>query len=595
VLLIFGLLVAVGFRWSYPGAFDPAAMAQCILLGTVAIVSLIAPLRRVALRLIDSLRHPSPRGRRITAIAIGACAFAYLLASAMLHDRDLAPRLQDEFSYLIQAQLLAHGRLWLPAPPGGLADFFESFHIVVKPVYASVYFPGTSMLYVPGAWLHLPHHLIALAITGACAAMVYLLTSELLDGAHGALAAIMLVSTKIVRFNATLALSNMPAMFAALMVVWAWISWRKTEYRSWKWAGVVGGVAGWAMIVRPLDLLAYLVPISVMILAEALSHKRLLSVTVAMMCAIPFLLVQLIFNKEVTNDWFTTPYRFYFDQFQPNTRIGFQKDDSSVRVQSTLPQKIDLYEKVLRPIIREHRPDAIVPVLLSSRLPFTISATMPSDVFLIFLPLGAVAAIRNRRSVLLVTPVLFLVLYALYPFFMWYYPLVIAPAMILLILLGIDRLVSCFPRPAYARLILLVPAALCLAAMPEVRLKFGPENEGIPSMKEMNRQLQEQVAPPAVVLFSYEPVGGLRQSGTAASVHIEPVYNYDVPNPLDAPIVRAHDLGPARNREIFDYFARVRPQTMFYRMRRAQGFTLEKLGRADHLAASAHPTGARQE
>jgi hypothetical protein len=275
--------------------------------------------------------------------------------------------------------------------------------------------------------------------------------------------------------------------------------------------------------------------------------------------------------------------------------MGFPRDDPNVRVQSMLPQKIDLYEKVLRPIIREHRPDTIVPLLMSSRLPYTVSATMPSGLLLIFLPLGMAAAIRDRRRIVFfVAPILFLALYAMYPFFMWYYPLAIAPAVILLILFGVEALIRVSASlPTLRAFVLLAPAALCLAAMPEVRVQLGPENEGIPSLRDMNRQLRQQVSPPAVVLFTYEPVRGLRQSGTAASVHVEPVYNIDVANPLDAAIVRAHDLGPQRNRELFEYLARLRPETIFYRMRRARTFTLERLGRADELAA--RPADARQE
>ena len=46
----------------------------------------------------------------------------------------------------------------------------------------------------------------------------------------------------------------------------------------------------------------------------------------------------------------------------------------------------------------------------------------------------------RRRVPLLVVPPLFLGLYVLYPYFMPYYALSIAPAVILLVLLGIDAL-----------------------------------------------------------------------------------------------------------------------------------------------------------
>src|SRR5438045_7433975 len=110
MLLIVGVAAAALFRWAYPGAFDDALVPLGFLLTIALGVAFITPLRTAASRVIDWLKNPPPARRRITALFIGAAAFGYLLANAIIHGRDLTPRLQDEFSYLLQAQLLAHGR-----------------------------------------------------------------------------------------------------------------------------------------------------------------------------------------------------------------------------------------------------------------------------------------------------------------------------------------------------------------------------------------------------------------------------------------------------------------------------------------------------
>ena len=41
-------------------------------------------------------------------------------------------------------------------PKHELADFFDSFQVIVDPVYASMYFPGAALWYAPAQFVGLP-------------------------------------------------------------------------------------------------------------------------------------------------------------------------------------------------------------------------------------------------------------------------------------------------------------------------------------------------------------------------------------------------------------------------------------------------------
>jgi hypothetical protein len=113
--------------------------------------------------------------RRIVVISIGCGTFlGCLLAAAFLHEP--VPRVHDEFSYLLMSDTLAHGRAANPSPSP--SEFFDTFHVIVRPVFASKYFPAQGVFLAIGEKLtgH-PAAGLWLSSALACAATCWMLQS----------------------------------------------------------------------------------------------------------------------------------------------------------------------------------------------------------------------------------------------------------------------------------------------------------------------------------------------------------------------------------------------------------------------------------
>jgi hypothetical protein len=510
-------------------------------------------------------------------ILVGLLATAYLAFTALHQHRELFAKIHDEGMYLLQARMLAHGRLWMPAHP--LADFFETFHVQVHGVYSSIYFPGTALAYAIGIWLRIPPWIEAVAISGAAVALLYRVTAELTDGALALLAALLLVSLTRFRHLSIMVMSHTLVLTLGLAMVWAYLRWR-TERRT-RWAVVLGALAGWAAITRPIDALCFALPIGLAMLLDLRGAPRRSILTTAaglLLAAAPFVAMQLIMDYGVTGHLLQTPATAYARQYWPHlyTWSG-APGDASARPPTSLQQIQDYYDHfILRPA-REQAGRGMLAVTAGQRVPMVLSQTLPSLLLVILLPVGLLGFAGRRRFVLWATLPLFLAGYTTFIFFQKHYAVVVAPAVILGIIIAIAALRQTWgPRSFVAAFVPLAVALLAIATLPE--LAGGKDDpEGHPTLADVERQLATLHDPQAAVLFLYRTGDNFRE---------EPVYNTQTPWPDDARILRAHDLGPARDREIFEYYAARQPGRVFYRYDRRDR-TLARLGTAAELAAAA--------
>ena len=571
VLLALGAALAVTVP-SPPVAFGWGRWIAVLAAVAVALIPAVST-RIVALA--GLLREPEPRQRLNVALIVAVVAGFYLAATAFWQDRDLFPKTHDEQSYFLQARMLSEGRLWLPPHPHG--DFFDTFHVLVDPVYASAYFPGNALMFAPGLVVGWPTWAVPILLSAAGVGLLYRVLAELVDGAAALLASLALVSLGWFRVQSPLMMAQVPALFLGLLMVWAWLRWRAADGRTrLAWAAAVGAFAGWMAITRPVDALAYALPVGAA-MAVSLAKGRAAPKTwlatggVVVLAAAPFLALQLTLNKAVTGELLRTPFGLYVDRDQPGTGMGFA-DDAATMVSSGVPQKRELNETFVAPRVAAHRFADLPATWTGERLRFTLDVPLPARPMLPIALVGLLGLTTARRLVLAATLAAFVGLYALYTFYLEHYLIVVAPAALMLLVLGVRVLASTAParwRRGVSVGLGCGVAAGCATVLPEAdALLFrGPADkvyvtdETFPSrmMRVLRTELPAAVPGRALIFVRWSP---------GQNVHQEPVYNTAAARVDDNRIVLAHDLG-ARNAELIAYYARTQLDRVVYLFDRA--------------------------
>ncbi len=583
VLLVLGIAAGIylfGTRGAALLTLGPWGMpALFLFVVTVAAIAAMPPTAAQIARLLSFIREPSVLGRRCLTVLAAVVTSGFLSQAASAGHRQLWPYVHDEFSYMVQAHQFASGHLWMPAHP--LAPFFDSFQLFPVPVYASAYFPGTALLYVPGIWLHLPAWVTSIAIAGAIGGLLYRIATELVDGIAGWLAVLLLWADRVFRSLSTMTLAQVPLLLFGMLAIWSWLKW--SRHRRRRWAIGIGIFSGLAAVTRPVDALCFIVPIGIAMAIELFCrdtglrpvretsdftgnatskissrpHGPEVRVTVGLWVIagmMPLLVFQLVLNRGITGHLFETPFRLYADRDYPGTAYGFHAIDAMAKPASDLPQKLSLYREYV-PLIQRHRPWPALLETLRFRLPLTLTQGTPAP-FPLLLPLLPVAllGLTRPRGIVLASLPIFLLLYFGYVFFFSHYTMTAAPAVILAILVGADQFSITLARKRrfFQVFWTLLIAGLAIAAFPQWDGSTNDDQFDAPLIADVNRQLP---AAPALVLFTYDP---------ARNTNEEPVFNADVACPDDAPVIRAHDLGP-RNLELFRYYAQRQPDRMVYR------------------------------
>ena len=281
----------------------------CLIIVLLALATLANPaaLSRLAQR-IDHVWAILARRRVLCWSGLGLAVL--ILRAALLPVWPIPkPVIYDEFSYLLQADTFAHGRLTnLPHP---LWQFFESIFILQQPTYASRYPPGQGLMMAVGqvtfgnpwfgVWLS-----CGLLAAALCWALQGWLRPRwaLLGGVIGAHICLMGYWMNSYWGGAVAAIGG-------ALVVGAWVRIVKQGRVRYAWALGLGAVI--LVLTRPFEGMLLLIPV----LIALLRRNRSLA------CWLPIAIVGIVgaawlgyYNFRVTGSALRLPYQEYFSQYE---------------------------------------------------------------------------------------------------------------------------------------------------------------------------------------------------------------------------------------------------------------------------------------
>ena len=255
----------------------------------------------------------------VMAASFGASALMLtaLVATFVL---ERIPHVQDSVTYLFQAETLALGRLWAPAP--SLPELFEQEFILVRDGrWFGKYPPGWPLvlaLGIPGGvpWLVSP---IVAAVT---VGLTYLAGRRMYGGGVAALAAILMLFSPFFLIMSGEMMAHPAGLLWTTALLYAAVVARQGGHpATWLLAGVAFGML---FITRQLTAVGVgLAPLIVLGLVALRAPRRLpLRAALFVLGALPPLAFLFYSNAELTGSPFVNPYELWWDF----DRVGFGPD-----------------------------------------------------------------------------------------------------------------------------------------------------------------------------------------------------------------------------------------------------------------------------
>jgi hypothetical protein len=248
-----------------------------------------------------------------------------LVVAGVLHEP--VPRVHDEFSYVLMSNTFASGHVSTPAPL--LPEFFETFHVLVNPVYASKYFPVQGILLAIGEKLT-GHSAIGIWLSAALAgAATCWMLQAWVGPVWGMLGGFLMVLQYGVysywsqSFWGGMAAALGGALFlGAIRRLWGRFSWQNAIWLAFGAVILINS--------RPLEGVLATVPVSCLFAWKIWRERKWTQSVFWSALVIPASAVLLLgaaatcsYNRAITGSLWKSPYMLHEEQYQESPPLIF--------------------------------------------------------------------------------------------------------------------------------------------------------------------------------------------------------------------------------------------------------------------------------
>ena len=235
------------------------------------------------------------------------------------------PDIYDEFSQLLVADTLLHGRL--ANPPHAMHRFFETFFVLQQPTYSSMYPLGQGLVLALGRLISgIPWTGVLIATGAFCAACYWMLRGWVTPGwalLGGALAVIefgpLCQWTNSYWGGGHLAATGGCLVFGALR--------RLRQYARSRDALLLGAGFGIHMLTRQFETVFLLMAIALFFAPDFVHREKWPSLlrlcAFASLAVVPIALLILLQNRAVTHSWTTLPEQLHQYQYGAPAALTF--------------------------------------------------------------------------------------------------------------------------------------------------------------------------------------------------------------------------------------------------------------------------------